>query len=259
MSPHAPSAGSIATLLATACAAYFIADVAHEGLGHGGACLALGGKVVSLSTTYEDCSVRSWLIDGAGPSAGIVVALLAWAWLRLAPPRSMATRAFLCLTFAFAGFWNVGYLVKSGLTDQGDWAFVIAGLEPALAWHVGLTILGIALYATVMRMLAAALGRTLASDEAPGRRPLAFALVCYLAAAALSAIAASFDLRGAVTILTDALPSSLGSFGLVWVGWTMNKRRPDLRLAVPSSPGWIAAGIASAVFFVAVLGPGLRF
>jgi hypothetical protein len=250
--------GSVVTLLAVAGAAYLVADAAHEGLGHGGACLALGGKLIAFSTTFEDCSIRSRLIDGAGPLIGIVVALLAWLWLRFAPPRAAPQRAFLCLVFAFAVFWNVGYMVKSGLTDQGDWAFVIGGLRPGAVWHAGLTILGIVLYAIAMRMLGAVIRRTLATGTS-GITPFGFALTALLAAGALSAAAAVFDPRGASTILTDALPSSLGSFGLVWVGWIIGKRSADLRIAVPASPAWITVGLGSAIFLVAVLGPGLRF
>jgi hypothetical protein len=257
LSARLPSVRSVAALLAIACAAYLVADVAHEGLGHGGACLALGGKLIVLSTTYEDCSIHSRLIDGAGPVVGIAVALLAWVWLRFARPASVAARTFLCLIFAFAIFWNVGYMVKSGLTDQGDWAFVIAGLEPGVAWHWGLTILGVVLYAVAMRMLGAVVRGSLVSGAPSGQRPFAFALMAYLAAGALSALAAFFDPRGPATILTDALPSSFGSIGLIWVGWIMN--RQNLRIAIPPSLAWIAGGAASAVFFVAILGPGLRF
>jgi hypothetical protein len=259
LSTRPPSVGSVVTLLAIACAAYLVADVAHEGLGHGGACLALGGKLILLTTTFEDCSIRSRLIDGAGPVVGIAVALLTWAWLRFTRPASIAARTFLCLTFAFAVFWNVGYMIKSGLTDQGDWAFVIKGLEPSIAWHAALTVLGIVLYALAMRMLSMAIAGNLSAGDAPGQRPLALALTAYLTAGLLSAAAATFDPRGPATILTDALPSSLGSIGLIWVGWIMNKRRPDFRITALRSPAWMVVGFASAAFFVAVLGPGLRF
>ena len=258
MSTRLLKVGSVVTLLAVACAAYLVADVAHEGFGHGGVCLALGGKLIVLSTTFEDCSIRSRLIDGAGPVIGIVVALLAWVWLRFAPPRAAPQRAFLCLVFAFAIFWNVGYLVKSGLTDQGDWAYVIKGLEPAAIWHAGITIAGIALYLLAMRLLGAVIRRTLAIGTS-GIAPFGFAVTALLAAGALSALAAFFDPRGPLTIFTDALPSSLGSFGLVWVGWVVSRRSPDLRIALPASPAWITAGLVSAILFVAVLGPGLRF
>ena len=257
MSARAAAIGTVVTLSAVACAAYLLADFAHEGLGHGGACLALGGKLILLSTTNQICSIQSRLIDGAGPVSGIAVALLAWLWLRFAPPRSIASRALLCLTFAYAAFWNFGYFLKSGLLDQGDWAFVIAGFEPAMAWHVGLIVFGVVLYAVAMRMLGAVIRGSLAS--ASGLRPIAFALTAYLAAGALSAIGAFFDPRGPATILTDGLPSSLGSIGLVWVGWMMGRRSPELRIAIPPSPAWIAVGLASAIFFVAILGPGLRF
>ena len=251
--------GRFATLAATACAAYLAADVAHEGLGHGGACVLIGGTSLIVSTTYQYCTVTSHLIDGAGPIVGIAVALLAWAWLRFAAPRSQTLRVFLCLVFAFAIFWNVGYMMKSGLTDQGDWAYVIKGLEPSFAWHAGLTVLGLVLYILAMRMLAAVIVAKLTAGEAPGWRPFQFALTAYLTAGLLSAASAFFDPRGPSTILTDALPSSLGAIGLAWVGWTMNKRRPDLLIAVSTSSVWMGVGLVSAAVFIVVLGPGLRF
>ena len=258
MNPRAATAlSSIATLFAVACAAYLLADFAHEGLGHGGACLVLGGKSLLLTTTTQHCSTQSRLIDGAGPVSGIAIALLAWLWLRFTPPRSPPLRVLLCLTFAYAAFWNFGYLIKSGLLDQGDWAFVIAGLEPAAAWHAGLVVMGVVLYALAMRMLSTVVRAKLTSPS--GLRPFAFALITYLTAGALSALGALFDPRGLSTILTDALPSSLGSIGLVWVGWVMQSRNPELRIAIPSSPAFMAVGLAAAMIFVAVLGPGLRF
>ena len=174
----------LATLLGVTFAAYFVADLAHEGLGHGGACLTLGGKVILLTTTYEACSIRARLIDGAGPVVGLVVALLAWAWLRFARPASIAARTALCLTFAFAAFWNVGYLIKSGLTDEGDWAFVVKGLEPSFVWHAALAVLGVVLYALSMRMLGASILRALPVGGERDPRPFAFALTAYLAAGA---------------------------------------------------------------------------
>jgi len=254
-------AKSVLTLCACALAAYALADVAHETVGHGGMCALLGGKIVYVSTTFEDCSMRSRIVDGAGPCAGIAAALLCWLWLRVLPPAGRAARAFLCLGFAFAAFWNFGYLIKSGLTDQGDWAFVIAGLNPPLLWHAAIAIAGVVSYWFSIRLLTALLTRHLASAEPSpsGLKPPAFTLIAYLAAAALASIAASFDPRGPGTILHDALPSSLGAVGLPLAGWFLQRSNPALRLAVPASPAWIIAGGAAAAGFVALLGPGLRF
>lgn len=237
---------SVATLIAIAFAAYVTADIAHEALGHGGACLLSGGRSLLVDTTFQDCSIRSRWIDGAGPLAGIIVSLLAWIAARKVSNQNL--RVFFPLVFAYAAFWNVGYLVKSGIGYAGDWHFLIEGLEPAALWHIGIAVSGIALYVAAMRMLAPVWPR------GDGMNSAAFAITAFLAAAALSAAAGYFDPRGPHTILTDALPSSLASFGLVLVGL-----RAKSHVAVARSTPWLIAGFASAALFIAVLGPGVRF
>jgi hypothetical protein len=239
-------AASIATLIAIAWTAYVAADLAHETIGHGGACLASGGKVLLVDTTIEGCSIQSRWIDGAGPVMGIVVALLAWFGGR--GTKNANLRIFLTLLFADAIFWNVGYMVKSGLFYSGDWHFLIAGPEPANVWHIGLTFAGIALYIGAMRMLVRIWP---VGDDTDST---SFAVTAYLAAAALSAAAGYFDPRGPHTILTDALPSSLAAFGLV-----LTSLRAPSRIAITASIPWMAAGLTSAAVFIAVLGPGLKF
>ena len=236
---------SVLTLIAIACAAYAVADLTHETLGHGGACLASGGRVLLVDTTFEDCSVRSRWIDGAGPLVGIAVALLAWLGARNA--KTANWRAFLVLLFADAMFWNIGYLIKSGIAWAGDWHFLTEGLEPANVWHIGLAVAGIALYFAAMRMLAYIwpAGRGMPSGQ--------FAIMAYLTAAILSAAAGFFDPRGPHAILSDALPSSLAAIGLPLVGL-----RQRAEVGIAPSPAWIVAGAISAVVFVAILGPGIR-
>jgi hypothetical protein len=250
---------SVLTLCACAFAAYALADIAHETIGHGGMCALLGGKIVYVSTTFEDCSIRSWIIDGAGPVGGIAMALLFWSWLAIAAPASAAGRAFLCLGFGFAAFWNFGYLIKSGLTDQGDWAFVIKGLAPFAAWHAGIAIAGIALYVASIHVLARLLARHLACTGPGALKPFAFSLGAFVAAIFLACAAAYADPRGPGTILSDALPSSAGAVGLPLAGSFLQRDAASLRLAVPASTGWTVAGIAAAAAFVALLGPGLTF
>jgi len=231
--------------MAIACCAYAVADLAHETLGHGGACLASGGKVLLIDTTFEDCSVHSRWIDGAGPLTGIAVALLAWLGAR--NTKTANWRVFLVLLFADAMFWNIGYMLKSGMASAGDWHFLIEGLQPANAWHIGLAIAGLALYIIAMRMLVRAwpTGRGMSSGQ--------FAVIAYLTAAILSATAGFLDPRGPHTILSDALPSSLGAVGLPLVGL-----RQRTEVGIVPSPTWMAVGAICAVAFVAILGPGIR-
>ncbi len=220
-------------------------------------CLALGGHVSLLSSTYEDCSIHARAIDAAGPLAGIAAAILFWAWLRFLTPRGAATRAFLCFGFAFTAFWNVGYMIKSGILDSGDWAFVIAGLEPAPLWHAALVAAGIVLYAAGMRILAGLLRKYLAGED--GDTPFVVCLIAYLAAGIAASLAGYFDPRGAMTVITDAMPSAFGSIGLAWTGFVVSRRSPSARIAIAPSPAWMVAGVAAGVALIAVLGPGLRF
>jgi hypothetical protein len=236
---------TLPTLIAIAFAAYVTADIAHETIGHGGACLISGGRSLLIDTTFQDCSMHSPWIDGAGPLTGIVVALLAWVAARRITNQNF--RVFFTLVFAYAAFWNIGYLVKSGLGYTGDWHFLIEGLEPANIWHIGLAVAGIALYVGAMRMLA------IVWPKGDGMTSAAFAISAFLAAAALSCAAGYLDPRGPRIVLTDALPSSLASFGFVLVGL-----RAKSNVAVAPSAPWLIAGLASAAFFVAVLGPGLK-
>jgi hypothetical protein len=245
------------TIAATAVAAFAVADIAHEALGHGGGCVAAGGKIVSVSTTFEECTIRSRIVDGAGPAGGILVAMLVWLWARFLPPRSPATHMFLCFVFAFAAFWNFGYLIKSGLTNQGDWAFVIADWQPPFFWRAAITVTGVVLYALSVRALAALLKRDL--DASQGEMPIMICLTAYIAAIVTACLAASLDPRGPSTILSDALPSSLGALGLPLAGWALQRRIPDARLAIAPSRAWIAGGAIAGAAFVSILGPGLPF
>lgn len=236
---------SVLTLIAIACCAYAVADLAHETLGHGGACLVSGGRVLLIDTTFEDCSVHSRWIDGAGPLTGIAVALLAWLGARITQIANW--RVFLVLLFADAMFWNIGYMIKSGMAWAGDWHFLIEGLQPANILHIAIAAAGIALYIVAMRMLVRVwpTGRALSSGQ--------FAIIAFLTAAALSAAAGFFDPRGPDAILSDALPSSLGAVGLPLVGL-----RQHTEVGITPSPAWITVGAFSAVIFVAILGPGIR-
>jgi hypothetical protein len=71
----AASKDNVATIGAIGLVAYVAADGAHHALGHGTACLALGGRIRSLSSIFVDCSLTGSAIDLAGPFANLVVGL----------------------------------------------------------------------------------------------------------------------------------------------------------------------------------------
>jgi hypothetical protein len=104
------------TLVAIAIVAYALANVAHEGLGHGGACLAVGGQARSLSAIHFDCAEEGlspaaarWLAAG-GTLVNLLIGGLAWLGLRTGEPSATPGRYLLWLLMAVnllqaAGYW----------------------------------------------------------------------------------------------------------------------------------------------------------
>src|SRR5262245_2614514 len=83
-----------ATLIAISAMAYALANVVHEGLGHGGACLLLGAKPTMFNaiffnydeTTASDTVQR--MISAAGSIVNLIVGLPLVALLRSRAPLS---------------------------------------------------------------------------------------------------------------------------------------------------------------------------
>ena len=62
-----------ATVGAIGVAAYMIADVAHEAIGDGIACLAHGARISLLTSVYFRCSSRSPFVTGAFILFGVLL------------------------------------------------------------------------------------------------------------------------------------------------------------------------------------------
>jgi hypothetical protein len=66
-------------------------------------------------------------------------------------------------------FAGTGYFFFSGVTNFGDWAAVIRGLQPHWIWRLGLTLLGVASYYASMLVVANKLKQFHAKDESSHR------------------------------------------------------------------------------------------
>jgi len=62
----------VSTIVAIAIAAGVIADFIHEGLGHGGMCVATGGQPLALSTVHFECRPDSRLVAAGGTLANLI-------------------------------------------------------------------------------------------------------------------------------------------------------------------------------------------
>jgi hypothetical protein len=128
------------TIAAIAIVAAVIADSIHEGLGHGGMCVATGRRPLLLSTVHFECSADTRLVGAGGTLANLIFGVLFWVAAR-AVKRSASWRYFFWLLMTFNLFQVGGYF--SSIGSIGDWTAVVAGWQPTWAWRVGLTALGI--------------------------------------------------------------------------------------------------------------------
>jgi hypothetical protein len=239
-----------ATLAALGALAFVTACVTHEAVGHGGVCLATGGRITQLTSVYFQCSLRGPLVASAGPLMNLAVGAILWWVLRRRPPRSVAARGFLGLAMAFNLLWGSGYFLYSAFSNEGDWSWVLRdlALEPRWAWRWGIGILGLILYDRSIEWAAA---------RFPARLPL---LLPYLTAGALSCLAALCFAGPTLPALRQAALESFGaSAGLLLLANRNRRLDPDKPPAaeiVPRSWSWIVVAVLITILFLATLGRG---
>ena len=246
-----------------------LADFIHEGLGHGGACLLVGGKptlLTSMNFEWDDRGLgRSAhrVVAAGGTIANLLASGVALALLRR-PPSSAHVQYFLWLFAAINLYVGTGYFLFSGVSNIGDWANFIAGLSHIWVWRVLLILIGGASYFLCVRlMLAKAAPLTGGVPAVRYPRANLLMLIPYVAGAALSLIAGAFNPQAKALILISGVAASLGgASGLAWgpqllrdPHWLASSTAPA---AIPRHWGWIVVGLLFAVAFVVVIGPGLK-
>lgn len=257
------------TVASLAVLAYAAANVLHEGLGHGGACLLVGGTPRLLASVSFDCAAPSVAGERVVAAAGTIVNLVvgglaAWAY-RSAAARGPALRFFLWLFATINVMQGFGYFLFSGVGRIGDWADVMAGVQPEWVWRATLAIAGGALYYLATVRAFRALGRFiggLSSDRFPiGQR---LSLLAYATGAALYGVAGMLNPGGALLLLVSAAAASLGgTSGLAWGPTILRASHESSSTPVPTRIArdgrLVAVAVVVAVVFIFVLGPGIRF
>jgi hypothetical protein len=258
------------TIAAIGLLAGALAGFIHEGLGHGGACLLVGGKptlLTSMNFVWDDADFPRWAlraVSAGGTIANLLAGALALVWLRR-PPSSAHLQYFLWLFAAMNLYIGTGYFLYSGMSNIGDWANVIAGLSGFWLWRALLILIGAASYFLCVRMmLAKAIPLTGGDPAVRYFRANLLMLVPYVAGAIMSVVAGALNPEAKALILISAVAASLGGMsGLAWgpqmlrdPHWLASSKPPA---AIPRHWGWITAGVLVAVVFAVVLGPGLKF
>jgi hypothetical protein len=265
-----PSVDDRTTLAAVGVLAFALADVSHEGLGHGLATVAVGGKAVLLTTCYFSSSGNfSRWIPAAGGLMNLAVGLGALAALRLGSHLNPILRYFLVLGAAFNLLFAFGYPAYSGIARFGDWAQVISGLEPEWLWRMLLVAVAVAGYYGSMKLLASAISPFAGTARLPaaGRPDKArlgrITLIPYVAALVLACLAGALNPNGWRTMLAAGLPAAGAAFGLTQLdhftgsGW--GNASQEILAPIERNSPWIATAVVVLIFFVGVLGPGIKF
>jgi hypothetical protein len=252
------------TVIAIAIVATVCADVIHEGLGHGGACLLTGGHPLVLSTVHFECQGEGILVAAGGTIANLIAGVVFWGAMRLVK-QSTRLRYFFWLSMTINLFGVGGYFLFSGIGNIGDWATVVQGLQPAWLWRVGLTVLGVVTYFFFSLIALLELRPFIGQDRAERlHRARQLTLTPYFTDGILSCIAGLLNPVGMILVAISAAAASFGgASGLVWMDeWLRGPRISSASFQLPPltrSRAWIAVAAILAVLFVAVLGPGLMF
>src|SRR5262245_22527444 len=257
----------LATVIAISALAYTIANVVHEGLGHGGAVLLLGARPPMFNAiffNYDESTASPAarrLISAAGSVANLTVGLPLLAMLPRI--RSNRWRYFLWLFAVVNLLTAFGYFLFSGIGGIGDWARVVDGFAPAWLFRGGLIVIGAVLYfVAAPRLLMPPLDPFLGCT--PGireRRARTLSLVPYLAGGVAFVVAGSLNPLGWKLVLISAVAASFGGTSLL--AWYPSIPRqptsgtPEPPLGIERSAAWIVAAAAVLLLFVFVLGPGI--
>ncbi len=249
------SSSDIATVAAIGALCYIVADVVHEAIGHGGACLATGGRIILLTSVFFRSDPGSRLVDAAGPGANLVAGLFLLGLSKRARPG--ATGFFLLLAAAFNLFWCAGYFLYSGASNQGDWALVIRDWPPPILWRTILFLLGLVLYTFSIRQTIRGLARL---GDQPGTRANTTRLffIPYFAAGLTACAVALFDRFQTGEALVGAFREAFLANVVLSMMPRWLSRTSNIAPLISRQPRWIVAAVIALVLFSLTMGRGYR-
>jgi len=249
---------SLFAIICAAVVAYAAADAVHE-LGHALAAWISGVTLLSISSVAVQTGQESPVVAAAGTSANVAAGLVAFALIRT---RRFAPAVYCLWLFGFVSCMNTGYLVVSALVDSGDWASVVAGLHPPLAWRLGMGAAGAVLYSSAIYLAAFAAGHWVANGDVSIDQIRRISLTSYMTGGFLLVLASAFNPIGFQLVAISGVGTSFGlTAGLLVVPpvvRTNSGGEPSSPDVFELQPLWIVAAVVVGVGFVFVLGPGVR-
>jgi hypothetical protein len=240
------------TIMALGVLAACFTTAAHEAFGHGGVCLATGGRVAQLTTVYFQCAPGSWYVAAAGPLGNLLWALTAW--LAQGLVRRGPARLFLALTMTLSLSWEAGYLLYAMIKGDGDAYFALRGAFGGVSAFARIATAagGVVLYFIASAALRAGV-QQFATE--PGR-VAGLKRTAWIAASLAAAIAAAlFAPQRSASFIQGCLEVGAASAPVLLLGRSADKGGDAPRLRV--EPSWIVAAAIVYLAFAATLGRGL--
>jgi len=258
----------IPTLIAISILAWGVVNVSHEIIGHAGAAVLLGIPVRTVSTTTaaiawdQVTSIGSYrTIMAAGTIMNLVGGAAALLLLRVQRQAKSTTRYFLWLFATFSFIIVAMNLVSVILIGGGDWTEFTIEMEPRVLWKA--IIIGVGVILTVFGYILPL--RLWMPDLRDSRRTqtavTVIPVLTVIVVQSLSLIGSPF-VRG--TSGAEHLLACVFAY-LHFVLWAIlvnalpapRSKNPPQSIRLPRSVGWLACGLALALFYVVLLGPGL--
>ena len=246
------------TIIALALVLLPLLTMWHEICGHAASCVALGGRVTTISAFYVLCDGLSGLpvrcVAGAGIAVDTLLSLMAWqCWKRW--KGSDLVKLVLFYIWIVKGFVASGYLIFSGVTAFGDLGTSagngMAGIAQPLLWRAAFVCVGgfiyWQLYIAAVRALDTMLGRNVATRTA--RRRIAH--LFYLVAGIEAILVGLFNPVGIViTIMSAAASSFGGNAGFISVGYSARGNGRTCKFTILRNWWLLAAGLIASLIFV---------
>lgn len=238
--------------------AFIFSSIAHEAIGHGGAALLTGARIMRISSVYFDAVDAPPIVDAGGPLLNLFVSGLLLVWCHCRRPTSPHGRLLVVALAALNLFWGFGYFFFSALTGRGDWAFLFKHSEFPWIWRGVLLLVGLCGYRRSITVVGKIMTPFAQDPRAWGRPLFRPAILLYLSAGATCCFAALFYRRPIGRALHESVIESFGAFfGLCFVAPRVpNPDAPETTLNVPRDRRWIAVTMAMVALYVSVLGRG---
>jgi len=256
---------SVIILTSITIIAYLLAQIIHEGVGHGGLALLLGAKINQVTNTnlqYDPIGVSilaSRVIASGGTLANVIVGVLALWYLRSMSIKSANPRFFLWLLGHINLFKGFGYLLIT-FAPIGDWHDVADGLPSQTIWMAGLTLLGAVTSLGTFFYATQTLDEFIGKDTDRRKRAFTLTLFPYLLGGTVNVLATVIGLGVTVYTFTGALATFGGTFLMVWLGFAVGRSKPNTPLE-PVTPfydtGWLITGVIAVIFYLFWFGSGL--